>query len=493
MHLKSIVIFLFCAFISGTISAQGDKLIPSKKLNKDFEEMVAMIEAHPSPYRHISEANLNKLIDSTRNLINEPMSALHFYKLITPIFTSLKDGHTSVYYPQDWIKKLRKENGVFPYKVYITEENRLYIIGNYGADETIPLGAEILSLNGVTSSVFIKEISRYVSYEQEIFRNTIIEEDFDFYLLLYFGQLFDIELEYFSDKKHKHTVNYILYDKWVKGKKEDEKYETKKTNIHEPYEYKKVKEGVALLKIHSFAIRDHKKFEFFLNDMFRKINKEGIKSLIIDVRGNTGGYPKEVSHLLHYVSDKYFKTMARSEMKVSEAYKEYFKNIAPSVNFYSAHFSRRPHTIDVKSVFVKEPGTIVSEELLYNEPPKEMFHEFRGDLYLLIDRRSFSASSSFAATFRCYQLGAIIGSETGGTKVFHANSMFKELRHSRIIGKMATTRLYTPCFYEEDEGIKPDLVVKPTIQTLVAKSDIVLNHTLRVINKIQKLREEEKK
>lgn len=452
--------------------------------------MVSMIEAHPSPYRHISEASLNKLIDSTRNLISEPMNTLQFYKLITPIFSSLRDGHTSIRIPKDWIKKFRKENGVFPYKVYIAEENRLYIIGNYGVDETIPMGAEILSINGVSSSEFIKQISRYVSYEQEIFRNTIIEKEFDFFLLVYFGKLSTIELEYFSNENYKHTVAYIPFDKWSQEKKEDEKYETKKTNIHEPYEYKTVREGVALLKIHSFAIRDHKKYEIFLNDMFRKINKEGIKSLIIDVRGNTGGFPKEVSHLLHRVSDKYFKTMARSEMKVSEAYKEYFKNMAPAINFYTAQFYRRPHTVDVKSVFVKEPGTIVTEELLYNEPPKEMFHEFRGDLYLLIDRRSFSASSSLAATFRCYQLGAIIGSETGGTKVFHANSMYKELKYSRIRCIMATTRLYTPCFYEEDDGIQPDLVVKPTIQTLVAKSDIILNHTLRVIDKIQKLREE---
>lgn len=454
--------------------------------------MVSMIEAHPSPYRHISEVNLNKLIDSTRNLINEPISALQFFKTITPVFTSLRDGHTSVFFPQDWINKSRKKNGVFPYKVYITEENRLFIIGNYGTDETIPLGAEILSINGISSDDFIEEISRYVSYEQEIFRNTIIEEGFDFYLLLYFGELSNIELEYFSNEKHKHAVNYIAFDKWSFEKKEDEKYETQKTNIHEPYEYKKLKEGVALLKIHSFAIPDHKKYEIFLNDMFRKINKEGITSLIIDVRGNTGGFPQEVSHLLHHVSDKYFKTMARSEMKVSEAYKQYFKDIAPSVNFYTAQFSRLPHTIDVKSVFEKEPGSFVTEELLFNEPPKEMFHEFSGDLYLLIDRRSFSASSSFAATFRCYQLGAIIGSETGGTRIFHANSIYKELKHSKVKCTMATTRLYTPCFYEEDEGIKPDLEVKPTIQTLVAKSDIVLNHTLRVIDKIKKLREEEK-
>ena len=56
---------------------------------------------------------------------------------------------------------------------------------------------------------------------------------------------------------------------------------------------------------------------------------------------------------------------------------------------------------------------------------------------------------------------------------------------------MATTRLYTACFHEEDEGIIPDIEVIPSIPSLVMKSDAALNYTLHLIKKVKKLRAEE--
>ena len=271
---------------------------------------------------------------------------------------------------------------------------------------------------------------------------------------------------------------------------EEEKHRRKKIAAGEPCEYTKIKDGTGFLKIYSFAIYQQDKYDFFLRKMLRKIKKDSVQSLIIDVRGNTGGYPKAVSRLLHCISEKYFKTMARSEMKVSDTYKNYFNDMVPSVDLSRRQFFRPLHSVDLNSLFAKKTGTFVVEDKIFNEPPQQINNEYSGDLYLLIDRRSFSASSSFAATFRCYQPGVIIGSETGGTKVFHANSMWKKMKHTGIFCGMATTRLYTACFHEEDEGIRPDLIAKPTVQDLVAKRDAALSYTLRVIKKVKKIREE---
>ncbi len=492
MQFKKPLVFLFSCFFFFMLSAQEGKLIPPKKLLKDFDLLTSIIEAHPAPYRHISEKELKALIDSTRNLLNEPMEALRFFKLTCPIYSAIKDGHTSMSMPAPWMKKYLKENGMFPYKIYITEETRMYIIDNRGQDSTIAMGAEILALNAVPTAAFIKNISSYISYEQEIFRNTVIENRFDLYLLLHFGEATEINLDYLSDAEHSHVVKYISAKKWLEELDAEEELRRKRIAIGQPYQYTKIRDDVGLLKIYSFAIYNQNKYDGFLRKMFRQIRKDGVQSLIIDVRGNTGGYPKTVSDLLHCVSERYFKTMARSEMKVSESYQEFFSNMIPSRNLsYSGiQFLSGRHSIDINALFTKEVDSFITEESKFNEPPEETYNEFTGDLYLLTDRRSFSASSSFAATFRCYQLGLIIGSETGGTKIFHANSMYKKLPHSGIYCGMATTRLYTACFYEEDEGIKPDLEVKPTVQELVAKRDAVLDYTLRVINKVKKMRKE---
>ena len=144
------------------------------------------------------------------------------------------------------------------------------------------------------------------------------------------------------------------------------------------------------------------------------------------------------------------------------------------------------------ALYDEKLGTLVKEEAFYNETPKEIPNEFTGDVFLLIDKRTYSASSSFAATARCYQLGILIGEETGGTKVFHANSMYKKLPHSANVCAMATARKYTACFHEEDEGIQPDIKVTPSILQLVAGRDAVLDYTLRIIDKANKIRAAEK-
>ncbi len=488
--MKKLIIVLLCFLLTFQISAQKQKILEPKQLKKDFQYLISLIEAHPAPYRHLSEKEMHKLIDETRSELNQPMDVLQFFKLTSPIIGAIRDGHTSVGLPQGWLTKHLKAFGVFPYKVYISEGDRLYIIDSYQENPGIPLGSEILMLNNVPAASFIKEISHFISYEQDIFRNTIIEQNFDLYLLLFFGEISQVDIQYLSDKKHTQKIDFVTYDIWKN--RDDVEYEEKRRKLaqDQPYAYKKVQEGVGLLKIYSFAVQDQRKYSLFLREMFRKISQDEIQSLIIDVRGNTGGYPKIVSELLHWITDKHFKTMAQSETKVSKVYKKYFQNLAPSLNFYQARFHRLPHTIDINRLFGYENGTLFKEDA-YNEAPKEMYHEFTGDLYLLTDRRSYSASSSFAATFRCYQLGLIIGTETGGTKIFHANSMYHHLRHSGLSCSMATVRDYTTCYLEENEGIKPDLEAKPTVLDLVAKRDAAMAYTLHVIKKVKKMRAED--
>ena len=481
------------SLFSNLVKAQTEDLLPVKKLKKDFSQLVKLIEAHPKPYRHISEKDHKKMIKNIRQSLDKPMSDIDFYKKIAPIITSIKDGHTSIRLSPNWYKKYFEKNGIFPFKIYLSDDCKMYVIKNRSEDKTIKEGAEILAFNDVAIPEFVNRISKYISYELENFRNFQIESAISFYLMLEFGDIQSVKVDYFSDKKHTHVVKYIDYKNRKKELEESEIKRKKRLLNNTPYEYEKLSDDIGLFKIYSFAISDRKKYEEFLRKKFKKIKADHIKSLIIDIRGNTGGFPSTVSSLIHYVSNKYFKTMAYSEMKASEVYKKYFSDRSGAVNLEQVHFRRQRHFINLDALFSAENGTLVKEDAIYNEPPRELPNEFSGDLYLLIDKRSYSASSSFAATFRCYQLGILVGEKTGGTKVFHANSMVQKLQKSGIYVHMATARDYTTCFLKEDEAIAPDIEVKPTVYSLIADQDFVLSYTIRVINKINKIKAEQNK
>ena len=63
---------------------------------------------------------------------------------------------------------------------------------------------------------------------------------------------------------------------------DEDRRRQKKMSTNQPFEYKKIKEDVGLIKIYSFAVGDANGYHVFLRNTFKKIAKDSITSLIID-------------------------------------------------------------------------------------------------------------------------------------------------------------------------------------------------------------------
>ncbi|MFK7907134.1 MAG: S41 family peptidase, partial [Chitinophagales bacterium] len=239
-----------------------------------------------------------------------------------------------------------------------------------------------------------------------------------------------------------------------------------------------------LINIYAFRVRSVEDYKLFLHTTFKKIRKDSVHSLIIDVRGNFGGWPRIASYLFHYISDSYFKTMGKSRMKVSNPYKRNLLDRMPQLRTTKSALRQRRHFIDLRAIMRDPINSYVDEEIFFNEEPKTEIFEFKGDCYLLTNRDSYSAASSFASTFQCYQMGVIIGEETGGTKIFRANAIYEKLMRSELSVGMSTTKLFTTCYNKEFEGIEPTIKFIPSINEIISGMDAQLLFTQRLIKKI---------
>ena len=182
--------------------------------------------------------------------------------------------------------------------------------------------------------------------------------------------------------------------------------------------------------------------------------------------------------------------MAKSEMKISKTYRAYFAPYIPTGYFSENSVPKRRHFIDINSIMRGKLGSYAKEDIFFNESPKTRTFEFTGDCYLLTDRVSYSAASSFASTFQCYGMGHIIGQKTGGTKIFRANPITLELPKSKFRIQMSTTKMYTACYNNELEGVTPDVVYSPTIIDRCSDLDTQLIFAVRVIKTARKKRQE---
>lgn len=481
------MIFIFACNIHAF--GQEEKLIESKKLLKDFEQFEEFLSAHPDPYTHISKKLFEKNLKQVKSSLNEPHTPIEFYKKLASTVALIRDGHSSMYLPAYWMENNRKKFGCFPYEMYLSNTNELFVLKSFNQGEIEP-GSKIVSINGVNVDSFLNLVNQYVSFEKESFRNTVIDNSFEKYLYLAFNSSDNLTFKYFKQDTLETVVKNMPMKEWKKFQKNDREEREILISKGEPFAYEKVKEGVGMLSVYSFTAKNFTAYNLFLLKTFKAIRKDNIHSLVIDVRGNYGGSPQIASELFHYIHNGHFKTMGKSSMKVSSPYKEYFYTRYPYLRNNSHFLPEDRHFIPIHSILTKKPGTYINEDIMFNEKPFNEDFEFKGDVYLLTNRDSYSAASSFASTFQCYGMGTIIGEETGGTKIFRANPIAKKLKHSGLAARLSTTKLYTTCYNKEFQGVTPNIEYSPSIFELLSDMDTQLIYTQRVIKKVQKKKEE---
>ena len=487
--LASICTYLF--LFSTPLSAQIEtKMLSPKKMQKDLEYLLDNLEGHPDPYTKISEEDFMAIVEEVKENISVELDEIDYYKNLARIVASIHDGHSSVYFPKDWLKNVRKDHGAFPYEVFLSNEGNLYLIKSF-IEEQVPIGSEILEINGMKTSDFIDEVSLYLSFETIPFRNDRITNSFENLLYLVFKKTDQLTFKTKYLKEEEFTVTNMPYKEWKAKQKDDQEYHEQKIARGEPYDFKIIEPGIAKIDIFSFSVASQDKYKFFLSKTFKEIKKENVHSLIIDIRGNYGGYPKVSSLLFHYIHEGYFKTMAQSSMKISHAYRRSFTDRYPALKNSNYIFPAKQHFVDLQEVLRGKHGTFVDEAEFFNESPETKENEFYGDCYLLIDRKSYSASSSFASSFQCYSMGYIIGETTGGTKIFRANPFARILGSTGFRVRVSSTKLYTACYDQEDQGVTPNFQVVPSMVDRINNIDKQLQTAIHLIKQVQAKREAE--
>ena len=108
---NTIVFILFCLIYIANGAAQKDHLLLTKQMEKDLISLVNAVEAHPDPFTHASESDFSARVGQIREAIQEKKSELEFYKLLAPLISMIKDGHSQLHPPDYWLENQQKKTG----------------------------------------------------------------------------------------------------------------------------------------------------------------------------------------------------------------------------------------------------------------------------------------------------------------------------------------------------------------------------------------------
>jgi len=367
-----ILLFLFVVSAFGQTTS-----ISREQMIQDIDVLFSTIdEVHPDMYAVYPKELLDKDIESVKSQLEPSGDIFYFYKQVTPLVAKLGDGHTTVYpllnflYPDLWeIVNIQ----LFPFSVkVIYPAKEIHVQNDHTQTQnTIPIGAQITSINNRQANDIVQEMLNYVSGEKEFYRVDRLKELFSLLIyILYEDQIFDIE----------YVINQEKYSIQVKGVSYQEISETSEEdmlNINNLYTFRTLPDkDIGIIEFNSF--RDIDRFKMFLNSTFQVLQKENIGNLIIDLRKNDGGNSSLGDELFQYISPVPFSQYGKNIVKFSDIQRQYNKH----------------RVIQIPPP--KNRNRIVVYEYTKLTRLKRNKLRYNGDVFLLISHRTFSAAASFS-------------------------------------------------------------------------------------------------
>ena len=455
--------FLFFGFLLATINLFGQETKFSKAdLVTDLDSLVAYIEqVHPNPYTSISKENFYKEIEICKNNLEDSTSLIEYYTFISPIISKMNDGHTGVSFPLSEWRNINPYSFLFNFK--ISQDGKMFAPKNY---TELPQNAEILSINGVPSKQIVEKLISSISAESESYKIAMLNMTFVERFGAFFGFKPSYEMEYkLGEEINTITILGMKLNDVIKAINEQQQVQT--INTPKDWDYTTLNDAkIGIIDFKAFS--DLQLFDSFLDSIFKKMQQEKTENLIIDLRENGGGNSALGDAFFQYISkvpfSQYGKTTIKYSKKRVEFYTEYrkygfLKNLSDSA--FNLLLSPQYETIETEESELKSL--------------KENPLRFNGNVYLLTSTKTFSSASDFAWCFQYFNMGKIIGEETGGHIVSFGDIIFTTLPISKLQMNISHKEFYGYGATDENRhGVIPDYKVD---------ANKALDFTIDLINK----------
>lgn len=506
-------LFLQCSSVKEHNTHLND-LISEQELKEDVDFTYKKLQDfQPRLYWYISKKELDYKFDSLKTTITKPMTSFEFYKKLSPVVGSVRQGHLfvspSIKILSKSEKKALKKKGTSPFSQFDFQiiNDKMYIIKNKSDNKTIQTGTEVIAVNG-------KNVNELIPVYYKLFAsdgyNTTFKRKWmpvlfpKFYnyengnqdsIHYTFKQNDSLKVICIKRKKTEDTAKSLSAKTKKISKKDKNTYgynNLTKTNNRD-LKFLEKDSSIALLKIKNFALGKPSRF---YKESFNKIQLNKTKTLIIDLRDNTGGSLKEIVNLYSYLSDSTFIFIDPIQVvsKTALVEKTPFTNssllskilitpIYAPIAFFKTHKDKN--------------GNYYSSFYSSSYKPKTINKKaFKGKVYVMINGSTFSAASIISSNLKGSKRATFVGEETGGAYNGTVAGIMPTIKlpNSEVkikIGLGAITPFYKTTI--EGRGIFPDKEITPTIADYVNGIDPELNWILEDIkNKPTTLNEDKK-
>lgn len=472
--------FFFPVFFLFSCAPSGKTYDPAKKysreqLKEDYTILRNILEnKHPSLYWYTSKDSMDVSFDKFYAEITDSMTEQQFgWKILAPLTDKIHCGHTSFGMSRSfnyWAANKRFSS--FPLFMKFWNDTMVVTNNLNRKDSVLKRGTIIRSVNGMSSMALKNTLFNYMTEDGDANNVNYIRlsSNFPYYHRNIVGLSKNYMVGYIDSLGWERVVSVPLF--------EQKKDSTQKIKTIEPArKEKKQSNKKRLLELRSLAIDtlnntaiitlntfSSGRLRLFYKKTFKYLRKAGIGNVVLDLRSNGGGRINLSTLLTKYVTRRNFK-VADTAFAVAR--------------------SLRPYTRYIRNGFINNLGLFFLtkrnndglfhfghwERKLYK--PKNTNH-FSGNLYVLINGSTFSASTIFCNSVRGQPGITLLGEEAGGG--WHGNNgiLIPDiiLPNTRLRVRLPLFRLVQYNHVAKDgRGVVPDVYIGTDYQALLKGID----------------------
>ena len=492
MRRHYLLLFLPLLFsCSASRNYNPNKKFSKQQLQQDYTLLRNILEKkHPSLYWYTSKDSMDYYFNAGYNAIQDSMTELQFgWKIIAPLTSVIHCGHTSFNMSKDWNHFIKNKTiPSFPLFTKVWKDTMM-VIGNLNRkNRLINDGSFITSINGIKNEEMINYMFHFMvedGYSENV--NYIrLSADFPYFHRNIFGLYKTYNVSY-TDSNGASKTTLIPYfappvDTPVNKKIIQKGQVIKYTHFQKMENLRSLRydSSFALMTINAFTKGHLKKF---FRQSFREMQKNKTKNLVIDIRANGGGDMIKSVYLTRFLRNTQF--------KVSDTADATSNTLKPYTQYISSGFFN-----NIGLFFVTHKEKDGRYHFGYWErhtfKPKQKNH-FNGNIFVLTNGLTFSASSIFCSSLKGQQNIKLVGEETGGGWYGNSGIMIPNitLPNTKIRVRLPFFRLvqyqHLPV---KGSGVIPDIYVGPNWRDILHGVDTKIKKVRELIanadNKLSK-------
>lgn len=466
-----------------------DQLIEDLHIFRSIREQV-----NSGLYVYRSKKQIDSMYQQAETEIRNSKTIFDFYKVIARLTGFEGSCHNYTDLPNHASYYLTRKPEYLP----VTLKNIDGRLLQDSKDVTLPLGAEILSINGIPAKEIISRFAQYYfsdGFSTPYKETTGFERGMLDKFYIEFGTHKNYVINYrWKGQDHEVSLPGISFENFKKLQDSRHSLAFDKKLLSEKYSFTKEGQGIYRLSLRSFDFAvgkedpAYKKFSIFLDQMMDTLEKENIENLIIDLRGNTGGTGALYEKVFSYLTARPFRDSQYAYTKFNEVPMEEKLVITPLFLSNGVHDKQGlnaylkqlyPKAVQGKYYWAddKNPSILPAEKT------------FKGRIYLLTDQRVASAASHLASLIKSYTNAIVIGKETVGGYYEHNGHLplVYELPNTGIQTGFSIVHVIQDAQSLPDQkkgqGIIPHIEVYQSDQEFLEQTDVYLKKVSELMKK----------